>query len=89
MQSVNMRFKNKPPSRPPFTIPQYCPFLKNSGPDYIKPCVNCVVYTWTTFGNSFWMYPVDIQGCVVFCYAWDGSEWKYIQFKINLIDCFY
>jgi hypothetical protein len=32
---------------------------------------------------------VDFMGDVLFCYAWDGSDWKFIRINISGIDCFY
>ena len=79
----------KPPSPPPSVIPQYCPFMQNTGPDYIRQYVNYFVYVWTVYGNSFWIFPVDFAGTILFCYAWDGTEWKYIQLDVKLIDSFH
>jgi len=89
LSNENIRLNQKPPSPPPGTIPQYCPFLKNFGLDFILQRLKQLIYVWTVYGNSFWIYPVDVMGCILFCYAWDGLDWKYIQFNICLIDSFY
>lgn len=89
LTGANNQLSKKPPSPAPSIIPQYCTFLKNTGPEYIAQCLNNLVYAWTIRKNSFWMYLVDFNGNVAFCYAWDGADWKYIQFNIDLIDSFY
>jgi hypothetical protein len=86
---TNIRLSPKPPSPPPNAVPQYCTALNDSGSDYMRQCLNYFLYVWMAHGNSFWIYPVDFMGDVLFCYAWDGSDWKLIRLSISLIDCFY
>ena len=86
---INRYVSSKPLFTPPNVVPQYCPILKNTGPEYIRQYLNCLVYAWTIYRNSFWMFPVDFMEDVIFCYAWNGSDWNYIQFKINLMDSLY
>lgn len=79
----------KPPSPPPKDIPQYCGNRNNLGPELIIQYINYFIYVWTMHGNSFWICPVDSMGDFLFCYAWDGSDWKFIRLNIRQIDCFY
>ena len=89
VSGLNMRVSQKPPSPPPCTVPQYCPFLKNTGSEDIRQYLKFLVYVWTIYRNSFWLYPVEILGDVLFAYVWDGSDWEYIKLNINLIDSLY
>lgn len=86
---TKIRSGPKPPSPPPSAMPQYCPFMKNTGSEYIRQHLNYFIYVWTVYGNAFWIFPVDIVGNVMFCYAWDGTVWKYIQLDLKLIDSFH
>lgn len=86
---TNMRVSQKPLTLPPSAVPQYCPFLRNTGKEYIRQYLNSLVYIWTIYGNSFWFYPVDIVDNDLFGYVWDGLDWKYIKININLIDSLY
>lgn len=86
---ANIRLSQKPPLPPPNATPQYCPALEDFGSDYVKQYLNYFLYVWLTHGNSFWIYPVDFMGDILFCYAWDGLDWKLIRFNLSLIDCFY
>lgn len=85
----NVRLSHKPPGPPPAISPPYCGPRNGFGPDLIKQHINDSVYVWMLHGNSFWICPVDFIGDVVFCYAWDGSDWKFIRLTISGIDCFY
>ena len=82
------RFSHSPSHPPPGSVPQYCGCLKNTGPEYISQCMKHFIYAWTKFGNSFWIYPVDIRDGILFCHAWDGNDWRYIQLPVDLIDSF-
>jgi len=87
--NLSMRVSSRPANPPPSVNPQYSPFLKNTGPEYIRQYIKSFVYIWTRYKNSFWFYPVDFAGDNAFGYAWDGSDWKYITIKIDQIDCIY
>lgn len=89
VSGLNMRVSQKPPSPPPSAVPQYCPCLRNTGSEYIGQYLNSLVYVWTIYRNSFWLYPVDIIGDVLFGYVWDDSDWEYIKININLMDSLY
>jgi hypothetical protein len=83
------RLSQKPLYPPPEIIPQYCGERKNISPDLIRQYINYFAYVWMMHGNSFWICPVDSMGDVLFCYAWNGSDWKFIRLNISGIDCFY
>lgn len=89
LQGYHMCLNHKPPSPPPKVMPPYCPVLKEFMPFSIQQNLNHFIYVWTIFGNSFWMYLVEIKGNILFSYAWEGSNWKHIQFSVNLVDCFF
>lgn len=84
-----IRLSHKPPSPPPQIIPQYCDKRNKTSPDLIRKYINDSIYVWMMHGNSFWICPVDCMGDILFCYAWDGSDWKFIRLSISGIDCFY
>ena len=86
---ISVRLSKKPPSPPPQNSPPYCRERNGFGSDLIKQYINDLVYVWMLHGNSFWICPVDSMGDVLFCYAWDGSDWKFIRLNISGIDCFY
>lgn len=83
------RLSQKPLCPPPENSPPYCSARNGFGPDRIKQYINDSVYVWMLNGNSFWICPVDFIGDVVFCYAWDGSDWNFIRFNISGIDRFF
>ena len=83
------RFSPKPPYPPPRISPPYCGAQSGFGSELIKQYINASIYVWMLHGNSFWIRPVDFMGDVLFCYAWDGSDWKFIRLKISGIDCFH
>ena len=85
----NQKMPTPPSTPPPRGIPRYSPALRGLGPSFIPECLNHFIYVWTIYGNSFWMYPVDLIDNLLFGYAWDGSDWKYIRIPVNLIDSFY
>jgi hypothetical protein len=89
ISNTNIQSSQKPPAPPPPAVPQYSPFPNDFGSDLIKQYFYYFVYVWMMHGNSFWIYPVDVIGDVLFCYAWDGLDWKYIRLKISQIDCLY
>lgn len=88
LSDISINNRMEPPYPPPDASPQYSKFLKDTGPEYIRHCLNLLVYVWTIHRNSFWMYLVDTGGNVLFGYAWDGSDWKYIRFDVDLVDSF-
>jgi hypothetical protein len=83
------RLSQKPPCSPPKKSPPYCSARNGFDSDLIKQYINGSVHVWMLHGNSFWICPVDSMGDVLFCYAWDGSDWKFIRINISGIDCFY
>lgn len=84
--SSNSKLNHKPQSPPPADAPQYSPAYDCISADTIRQHLYDVIYAWMIYGNSFWMYPVDSMGDILFCYAWDGSDWRYIRLKTSLID---
>lgn len=78
-----------PPIPPPRINPKYSPALKGCCSCFIGQMVNHYIYLWTTYGNSFWAYPVEVAGEKLYCYTWDGKLWSYIQIDLSLIDSFF
>ncbi len=79
-----------PPSSPPLPgAPQYCPFLRGTGPEYIARHIQHHTYLWTMSGHSFWVYPIAVTNERLIAYAWNNEQWQLVQMELAAIDSIY